>query len=508
MISRSIKTILFCTIFGCCCIPCKGEIDSGKSLFEWLEEEGGSVLDGVSVGGTPRGLIAEKEFSPGDIIVTVPLKHAINLGTASSSTESAAILLRERYRKSRRRFDPYLQSLPKIEELMTVDLADEDDIWWLQSPDLIEAAWRWRNATLAGYRSIGSKSFMLGGRHLTLNEYRWAVSIISSRSLAIVAPNGDMLKYLIPVMDLANHQEESKHHVRLADGARAFHLVCGQPIKPKEEIRISYGPLRGDETVLFYGFLLEPPSSLQPFAVDMPGWTPDAPPPLLRYQPVSVVTSLESEIQRVQSKLSMLNTSVASQSRAPFSKFAQMYQDMHAMRIESLRHELQQLQRRGAEKNILSSVLFVYVYGACEEGAGAGKVCKEPIDANRAFARSFAIVFAVALGCIALAVLLIQAGAAKSVSLYGGFTSNLDLDKGTLSALEAVAGPASGRRGGIAFSDAAPRVPRILAAQMQRRSASQQMLASMNSKRSEADKVADGMRTQDYMDLTDAAGME
>eukprot|EP00960_Hanusia_phi_P065945 766263-Hanusia_phi.AAC.1 len=258
--------LLVCIMLSCSSMAGEGGQDSSKKLYEWMKDDKHADLSGVSVGGAPRGLIAEREFSPGEVIVTIPVKYAINLGTSSSSTESAMILLREKYRKSRRRFDPYLQSLPKMSELMTVDAAADDDVWWLQSGDLMEAAWRWRNTTLTGFRSVESKRAMFSGHQVTLEEYRWASAIISSRSLAIVAPNGDTLKYLIPVMDLANHNESSKHYVRLADGARAFHLVCGEHIKPKQEIRISYGLLRGDETVLFYGFLLESPFSIEPFA--------------------------------------------------------------------------------------------------------------------------------------------------------------------------------------------------------------------------------------------------
>ena len=113
-----------------------------------------------------------------------------------------------------------------------------------------------------------------------------------------------------------------------------------------------------------------------------------------------------------------------------------------------------------------------------------------------------------AAACLVGAVALVLSGHGGPVSLMGGFTSHLDLDGGALKGLEAAASiyPSRARMGG--YADAAPRVPRVLAAQIDRSrqaAAKQQMLADFDRK-ARKQMAKDGMKTQDYGFLTDAAG--
>jgi len=65
---------------------------------------------------------------------------------------------------------------------------------------------------------------------------------------------------MVPLIDMANHKENSTHHVR--QGLEGFELVAGEAIRSGEEIHISYGSHRNDATAMHYGFLLpdQPPA--------------------------------------------------------------------------------------------------------------------------------------------------------------------------------------------------------------------------------------------------------
>jgi hypothetical protein len=94
----------------------------------------------------------------------------------------------------------------------------------------------------------------------------------------------------------------------------------------------------------------------------------------------------------------------------------------------------------------------------------------------------------------------------RPLHVQGGYTAHLDLDTGTLKGLEAAAGDFTTHRARGGFDDAAPHMPSILAAQMdrQRGRAQTQALAGLSGNKN--DMAKEGMRTQDYEGLTDAAG--
>lgn len=138
------------------------------------------------------------------------------------------------------------------------------------------------------------------------------------------------------------------------------------------------------------------------------------------------------------------------------------------------------------------------IYGSCEAQA------REP-DVRAGARKSLAAILILAAGCIALAVLLVATGGKETI-LLGGFTAHLDLDAGTLKGLEAAAGDHTTHwaRGG--FQDAMPHMPAILRAQKrrQRGRAQTQLLAGIKGDKNSM--AREGMHTEDYESMTDAAG--
>ena len=71
----------------------------------------------------------------------------------------------------------------------------------------------------------------MNAAQVTAAEWRHSVALISSRALSLEAPNGNRVKYLVPLVDMANHQERSPHQVRVG-GAGAASTAPAAPRVP------------------------------------------------------------------------------------------------------------------------------------------------------------------------------------------------------------------------------------------------------------------------------------
>merc|ERR1719263_385366 len=125
--------------------------------------------------------------------------------------------------------------------------------------------------------------------------------------------------------------------------------------------------------------------------------------------------------------------------------------------------------------------------------------------------KSMALILVLAVGCIALASLIVASGDEEPAVLLGGYTAHLDLDTGTLKGLEAAAGVQAGeyttrRSARGCFDDATPHLPAILAAQQKREASRAQTQVLAGIKGNKEEMAAEGMHTEDYESMTDAAG--
>lgn len=252
----------------------------------------------VEVGGVPRGIKALRPLEAGEVAVQVPVKEAMNLGTTSTAAEAAVVLLREKYRKKRRRFDNYLKDLP--EDIVNIYTCTAEDLKYLPTDELKILAETRINWTQHVFRTR-ARPALFGGKQIDEEEFRWATAVVASRTLSIAAPNGDVVKYLIPFLDMANHDERSRHKVVLAADGNEFRLICGEAVPSGEEIRINYGSLAMDEAAMYYGFI--PDTAKERLcAVDAFGWTPDEQPPFGRAT-LPTNRSFSAELDRLEARL-------------------------------------------------------------------------------------------------------------------------------------------------------------------------------------------------------------
>lgn len=134
-------------------------------------------------------------------------------------------------------------------------------------------SWLFRHCFLRGLTGPVGKN---NGYHVPAEEFRWATAVVTSRSLArfsrrtrapcyatrlfdslrevswpalpatssqaCAAGNGDRVKYLVPVIDMANHDRLSPHAVRVAKGGEAFEVVVGTDVAAGEEVTTDWRP--------------------------------------------------------------------------------------------------------------------------------------------------------------------------------------------------------------------------------------------------------------------------
>ncbi len=92
-----------------------------------------------------------------------------------------------------------------------------------------------------------------------LNEYRWAVSAVSTRQNNILNANGEPQLSLIPVMDFLNHQygQECIHYDL---NLRQIECKTMKDIEKNEQIFMFYGKRTNAEYLLHNGFVPNQPN--------------------------------------------------------------------------------------------------------------------------------------------------------------------------------------------------------------------------------------------------------
>ena len=241
--------------------------DELGELTSWLTE-GGADLSAVTVGAGvsgERGVLTTRALDAGDVILRVPVPKAINVGPMSVTASEAAVkLLREQHKRRGTRL-PYVRSLPT--HCHALDTWPEPAMAALPGP-LRQASAERRQWTRRVYEeSVRGKERLFGGHAVTLEEFTHATCLVSSRTLGVANSNGDTVKFLIPFLDLVNHDRAkgSANQVRLAAkpgeeerGPAFIELVAGSGLEAGAEVFISYGDgqlLTPDETLAHYGFV-------------------------------------------------------------------------------------------------------------------------------------------------------------------------------------------------------------------------------------------------------------
>mmetsp|Transcript_40319 Transcript_40319/g.95819 ORF Transcript_40319/g.95819 Transcript_40319/m.95819 type:complete len:347 (+) Transcript_40319:75-1115(+) len=176
-----------------------GSADSKVALFESNEGE--------------RGLIAVKDIAEGEELVTVPLRIALTdhpedeesnyllYQDAPWSVRLAAKILREKAKGSNSPWKSYIDVLPTTILSPLTNFSWEEMLEVQYEPaknSIFEAHW------LAAESYKRCSSAAISGA--TESEFRWALSVVHSRTFGTAAKTGGVgVRLLVPVIDMINH---------------------------------------------------------------------------------------------------------------------------------------------------------------------------------------------------------------------------------------------------------------------------------------------------------------
>jgi len=255
----------------------------GQKLVEWLVKErelepkpcGVDVTD--EAGPKGRGLVANRNFAPGETLASMPVHVGIGTPVETKSgrpwnLEMASQMLDERNAGSStaKGREPWWEILPKDNASPVLFEFTEQEVNELQDKDTMREARLMREMFETEAEETISDS---NGLSWGFEELSWASSMMQSRSFVT-----DGEHWTFPLIDLCNHDFEPNAQVKsirspdtcqgldaleeiaaaegIDPGPDRFALIAGEDgIRAGEEILISYGNWPNDVFLLFFGFV-------------------------------------------------------------------------------------------------------------------------------------------------------------------------------------------------------------------------------------------------------------
>eukprot|EP00798_Chlamydomonas_sp_ICE-L_P024811 gene24811-10456_t len=239
---------------------------SEDALVEWLQGLSGfrsRVKIGKNADGV-RGIFATGDIKEADTILTIPTTAIFNIAILNiggylkvdSYTEPTARLLKQ-MRAPASRFRPYLDSLPRTEEvanICNIPLA----YYYLLPEGYWESQYRtaytqirdlWAGNSSEGLSFNLAEALGLDSANVGWEEVKYACALALSRKVYLPPRKAYLM---LPLLDMANHKKGCTTYigafgVHMPDDGHV-HLIAGSDIKAGEE-------LRDDELYMQYGFL-------------------------------------------------------------------------------------------------------------------------------------------------------------------------------------------------------------------------------------------------------------
>uniref|UniRef100_A0A7S4RQZ3 SET domain-containing protein n=1 Tax=Alexandrium monilatum TaxID=311494 RepID=A0A7S4RQZ3_9DINO len=221
------------------------EAKEDEALWEkfssWLSARGGNC-SAVAMGRPNglRGVIALRDIEEGESIIEVPLEAVVRLCDPSEEKDpSVSALEMLRLYRAGGELQPYLDLVPSpgSQDFAGVpDFMSDEELEMLQCPPAAEKTRRRKElcATRAAEHGVPPE------------DLQWALCTVTMRSFTVLSPMENVLRVLLPGIDLLNHDADTSHKFKVLwtlnpeyDGL--FKVVAGGSIKKGEEIRICYG---------------------------------------------------------------------------------------------------------------------------------------------------------------------------------------------------------------------------------------------------------------------------
>ncbi|KAG2492431.1 hypothetical protein HYH03_009374 [Edaphochlamys debaryana] len=304
----------------------------------------------VTIGRTAegvRGIFTTEEVLAGEPLIIIP-DHLVLSVKNVAAAEAAPVLLKEMFLPCSR-LKPYMDMLPKLGEVLTGYNFPEEYIKYLADPsmeDMVTQSFkRHAKATFKGQNNNHMEMTIpeaIGREDLNLTYWEHVVSLLSSRTFTIRKAALSM----VPVIDLANHDPADINRLdsTTPDGVR---LIAGKDLKPGEEVTITYGNMRSDELLLYYGFIDQLTKPPKVFLVDHRDYIPyevtsmDEDPPLM-----GPLEDVVAETARLRKILAAFEGRLAGLGPLPDSNpyLRDTIKQLHAQRREAIIAEVARLE--------------------------------------------------------------------------------------------------------------------------------------------------------------------
>ena len=246
---------------------------SPAELAEWVTANGGDVSAvRVGEGERGRGLFAARDVAEGEAVLRVPVSLALNDGVAPEpypgapwSVTLAAAILTARDAGEESPWARYVASLPR-ETIGFANSPAADDpasVAILFDDAAADELQRYLTLLRGSHRAM-----TMMRREWTLEEWRWAMSQVHSRTFRVEEPTtarGRTRRLMVPFVDLLNH--DSREGVwqcdwdcewELGGGGGDFVVRARRDVAEGEEVLVSYGERCDRHFCVFFGFLPEP----------------------------------------------------------------------------------------------------------------------------------------------------------------------------------------------------------------------------------------------------------
>ncbi|GFR50920.1 hypothetical protein Agub_g13239 [Astrephomene gubernaculifera] len=325
-----------------------------EQLMDWIAQEGGnfSVALGRNADGL-RGVFTTRSARKGEVLIHIPEHLALSVKPLAAA-EVAPLLLKELHTPCSR-LRPYMDTLPKEGEVLTAYNFPDEYVKYLANEALeshITTAFkRHAHATFEG-RNNGKMAITIpeavGRMNVSLSYWLHVVSLLSSRTFSL----RDGVLSMIPLLDMVNHDSRDENYVDAKDGG--YRLIAGRDLAAGEEVTISYGSLRSDELLLFYGFLDTVTSPPQLLATDHRNYTGR----FFELQPQEeepTDAEAAAEVERLQRLLGEFDRRLEELGPVPDTdpRVANLVRAYHAQRRLAIESELARLQRGEGQRTEL-----------------------------------------------------------------------------------------------------------------------------------------------------------
>lgn len=290
---RKVAVVLLLLTAGAVAWPGKKDDSIEAQLARWVIAKGGK-LKGCKVGQECptclRGVIATKDFKPGDIIMKVPFTAVLRLKDVDHpafAAEYARDLLDAMHNDPAHNatWDLFWRAHPGPEGTFTPEVYTDEHMAMLQTP-LLESLVAGQRAVTEQvydgsypYYSYAHFNATVGEDRVSLDTFKYVASLLGSRYFGFFrdGKTDHPSSHLVPMVDLINHSDDP--NAERSDDTVNVLVKAIKSISKGQEITNSYQPgviHRPDMSLYIYGFVIDREA---PFlaAVDLPTYNSQDP---------------------------------------------------------------------------------------------------------------------------------------------------------------------------------------------------------------------------------------